>query len=238
MGFVPERVVATVEAMSKLDVAEAVARLIDRSDPERSRYYDALNRQHFGEGASASNFVEFASAEEALASCIVQRGDKGDDREALIESGADPAALLGEGVCRYWRFSAKGRLGVIGVGEVARTALVALVREKPGSSLSLILTGRDVGGLPVAVSRPEVEEAVAIVGIEDGVERLWTLHPGFPAVSGEGAAFEAAGYSDGDVFCLGDLVGEGGGIRRTFDAAGVSYKVPVKVKVPLSVGIV
>jgi hypothetical protein len=82
---------------------------------------------------------------------------------------------------------------------------------------------------------------VAIVGIEDGREVLWTIHPGLPAPSGEGAAFEEAGYREGDEVRLQALVDantwDGSSIRRSFEKYGVAWKTPVKVKVPVSAGV-
>lgn len=226
--------------MSDEAVEAAVARLMDRSSEGRSLYYDALDDQHFGAGASASNFTELGSAAEALAECIRQRGIEGCDREKLLAAGVDPAALLSFEECRYWMFEAAGQLGVISVDEVDGQAMVELVREKPGASMSWVLTGFDSLGTAIQVERPTVNVAVAIVGIEEGKEVLWTIHPGLPAPSGEGAAFEAAGYLEGDKVRLEALVNantwDGSSIRRSFEKYGVAWKTPVKVKVPVTVG--
>jgi hypothetical protein len=227
--------------MSETDIAEAVERLMDRGDLNHSWYYRALDAQHFGASASASNFTELKSAADALAECIRQRGDKGCDRDKLLKAGCDPEALLSYEECRYWVFGAEGELGVISVDAVDGQAMVRLTREKPGAAMSWVLTGFNSLGTAVRVSRPKVSVAVAIVGIEDGQKVLWTIHPGLPAPSGEGAAFEEAGYREGDEVRLQALVDantwDGSSIRRSFEKYGVTWKTPVKVKVPVSAGV-
>jgi hypothetical protein len=226
--------------MNEQEIAAAITRLMDRSGTGAA-YYEALDAQHFGNLASASNFTELTSAAEALAECLRQRGDKGCDRDRLLELGTDPAALLGLDECHYWMFEAPGELGVISVDAVDGQAMVRLTREKPGAAMSWVLTGFDSLGTAVHVERSRVNVAVAIVGLEDGKEVLWTIHPGLPAPSGEGVAFEAAGYLEGDEVRLQALVDantwDGSSIRRSFEKRGVAWKTPVKVKVPINAGV-
>jgi hypothetical protein len=234
----PDPSAAPGSAIYSQGVKDAVARLMVVSDSGRSRYYEALNVQHFGPSPTASNLTELKDASEALSECIRQRGGQGCDREKLLAMGTDPEAILSYDQARYWVFNAKGRLGLIGVGEVTGEAIVELRREKPGSHLSLVLTGRDISGSRVVAPRPKTDVATAIIGMESGKEELWTIHPGLPAPSGAAAGFEAAGYKDGDLFRLGDLVDArssgGAAVRNKFHEHEVTWKDIAKIKVALS----
>jgi hypothetical protein len=208
-----------------------IGRLVDRTG-KNAEYYAALDRQHFGASPSASNFLDYASVEEALEACWYDRGGfSGNDREKLLALGAEEKALLGEDVCRYLVFSARGRLGLADVVDLGRYVLIELVREKPGIPLSLVVAKEQSNA--VRIARPRVEFGTVIIS-SDG--ELWTTHPGLPNTPRTEPIFEMAGFVEGDVFSVADLVdseSEGGIVlRAAFASRGVEFPEIKRVKVP------
>jgi hypothetical protein len=205
-------------------------------DGAHQGYYEALDRQHFGDSASASNFLEFTCIEEALFVCAVQRGGlHGDDRELLVAMGVEDGALLAPDKCRYLVFTASGQEGVVGAEQLSHDVLVTLLQEKPGVPLSLVVAATQ--RVEVTIRRPRTDIATVIIG--SGGE-LWTLHPGLPVAPSTDFTFEKAGYSEGDQFSIQGLLDatspEGIGIRSFFSLSGADVPPKLRIKIPVKHG--
>jgi hypothetical protein len=211
--------------------AAEIAALV-RRDGAQAAYYAALDVQHFGNRPSASNFLDFACVEEALMACFVARGGlHGDDRDVLLSMGTEEKALLEGDVCRYLVFPARGCLGVMAIADLEGDVLVELICEKPGVPLALMIVRSQLSDMQF--ERPEVGVATAIIGHEGG---LWTVHPGLPTRPRVEPLFERAGFDEGVIFRVADLVdpATSGGreIRRIFEQHDIEFPTIRSVKVP------
>jgi hypothetical protein len=212
----------------------AAKRLLSSTNPHDIAYFAGLTRQHFGASPTASNFTHFATPQDALASCALSRGSlDGDDRDKLISLGADPSAFADPSVCRYLFFPARGHLGIVSMDNLPADATLELVQEKPGTPLSLVLTGTRINGTEFRATRPEVNFATAIVGTDD---KLWTIHPGLPSPSSNEPSFEDAGFIAGQVITIAALRDpdspEGLALRQRFTYANVDFPNIHHVKIP------
>lgn len=115
-----------------------------------------IQRLSGGAGSQVIGISDAASLEEALLS-------------AHWESYSHEAVQ--EGCCAFVTHDLKGRLGIIELASLPTDTVVTLDDRKNTGKVSATVKG---------VLGPEVDFTVIILGIEDGVEVVFTFHPGAP----------------------------------------------------------
>ena len=165
--------------------AEALTGRIDELLPDDfAEYHEATERRHFSlaEGGVGSQFGDPDSPlggpsnlRELLEEAGVQRGGlDGDDRDALIASGAPRDAFV-DGP-RYLMVHTPGVQGVVAASDLDDDDVVSFEVTKPDAPPTAIVDDGSVG-------RPRTDVATVIVGpapSDPSREVLWTAHPGLP----------------------------------------------------------
>lgn len=123
--------------------AAAASAAILSSTPEERAYYAANDRKHFGDATNpGSQFTEAADTQALVALASEQRGDlEGDDRQALIARGGDPAGFMAGK--RYLMVQTPGVLGVKAGSEVDDSTPVTITRTKPGVPCSMVASVKE-----------------------------------------------------------------------------------------------
>jgi len=135
-------------------------------------------------GGSKFTDHRLTKAEDAISLAIAQRGGlKGDDRNKLITSGADPNAFLPpESGVRYIQIEAKGIEATKSTADMKDDEILTVQAKDPNdpeSSLSFVATVKE---------QPKTNVGTIIIGPKEdangelikGTETLWTMHPGSP----------------------------------------------------------
>lgn len=152
--------------------AAAVPRHIDES---YASYYKATDKKHFGDPTEpGSKFLDpkLKQLEDVLKLRIHQSPTlnlDGDDKEKLIQLGADPDGFLRNN--RYLLVHTKGKVGVVHSDKLNPDQKVLVKRTKPGVPCSLIVEVN---------SQPETDYAVIIMAKNDktGKDFAITAFPG------------------------------------------------------------
>lgn len=174
---------------------------------ERPEYIASIESKHFTPEGHGSKFTEAKSPAEVIGLANYQRnGLGGDDREQLIEAGADPNSFLppDSGV-RYLMVKTPGTESVIDTstmhedetitvvakgrndGKPPSLSFVADVQEQPTTDVGTIIVGPDTDqdGNPIPKS-----------------EILWTMHPGSPTRGIRSDTVREQGLGDGDTLTV------------------------------------
>ena len=168
---------------------KAVSSLVDRSG-EFADYYAANDAKHFSSSSPGSTFTDrrLTKTEDVLALAIEQRGNlDGDDRAFFIdEMGSNPESFVDD--ARYLHVKARGHLGIAKSSEIPDDAVVHFEQHKPDSPASptVYLQGDKT---------PTTDDAVIIIGISDGRERVFTTYPGTITPRGTGKTDEFKGQA-------------------------------------------
>lgn len=169
-------------------VAKAVASvgaLVERDN--RPQYIESIDSKHFDSSRSGSTFTDkrVDNTEDVLRETARQRGNlDGDDRDELIQEGADPSSFLPkESGVRYLKVKLEGTQALRNTANMDDNEVLTIV-EKGGND-----------GRPSSLSfssdveeQPKTEFATVVVGPNmdenkkpiEGTQVLWTLHPGVP----------------------------------------------------------
>lgn len=157
------------------------------NNPKRKAYIDSINNKHFAKndmGGSKFTDKRLTKAEDAISLALAQRGGlKGDDRDKLIASGADPNAFLPpESGVRYIQVKANGTEATKSTADMKDDEILTVQAKDPNdpkSSLSFVATVKE---------QPKTSVGTIIIGPKEdsngepikGTETLWTMHPGSP----------------------------------------------------------
>jgi hypothetical protein len=91
-------------------------------------YFADTERKHFSSDSAGSTFTEAKSLNEVLALASRQRKNlEGDDRQKLIERGADPSSF--DASKRYLMVETKGKLGTVMASELDDSTMVSVVQK-------------------------------------------------------------------------------------------------------------
>jgi hypothetical protein len=91
-------------------------------------YFADTERKHFNADSAGSTFTEAKNLNEVLALASRQRKNlEGDDRQKLIERGADPSSF--DSSKRYLMVQTKGKLGTVMASELDDSTMVSVVQK-------------------------------------------------------------------------------------------------------------
>jgi hypothetical protein len=91
-------------------------------------YFADTERKHFVTDSAGSTFTEAKNLNEVLALASRQRKNlEGDDRQKLIERGADPSSF--DSSKRYLMVETKGKLGTVMASELDDSTMVSVVQK-------------------------------------------------------------------------------------------------------------
>jgi hypothetical protein len=164
-------------APKKAEVAAILSRVSEvvprNRDEGTAAYYAATDRKHFGDRTEpGSKFLDtrFNRVEHVLQLAMVQRGNMdGDDREALIQRGADRQGFM-DGK-RYLMVNTPGTVGVMNSADLPDDAVLEVMETKPGAPCSLVYT---------TDTQPSTDYAVVVLAKDKATENdlLITTFPG------------------------------------------------------------
>lgn len=171
----------------KADYAQyqEVQDMVDKKS--RPEYIESIETKHIRGSGAGSKFTDpkIKTVDDVMSIAQQQRGHlQGDDREALIQVGADPSSFLppSTGV-RYLMVQTNGTQAIKHTSELPDDTVLTVNAKgkndgKPASlSLSVDVNKQPTTEFATVIIGPKMDEKKDPI---EGTNTLWTMHPGVP----------------------------------------------------------